>query len=40
MTRPFRRITLYLPGFDPFPARRYREIYRREITETYCRDLN
>ncbi len=30
MTRPFRRITLYLPGFDPFPARRYREIYRRE----------
>ena len=30
MTRPFRRITLYLQGFDPFPARRYREIYRRE----------
>lgn len=30
MTRPFRRMTLYLPGFDPFPARRYREIYRRE----------
>lgn len=30
MTRPFRRVVLYLPGFDPFPPRRYRELYRRE----------
>ncbi|MBK4217313.1 hypothetical protein JJJ17_15390 [Paracoccus caeni] len=30
MTRPFRRLVLYLPGFDPFPPRRYRELYRRE----------
>lgn len=27
---PFRRHVLYIPGYDPFPARRYREIYRRE----------
>lgn len=33
MTRPFRRTVLYLPGFDPFPPRRYREIYRREAPE-------
>lgn len=25
-----RRQVFYLPGFDPFPARRYRELYRRE----------
>ncbi|MBC9245666.1 hypothetical protein H4P12_02810 [Paracoccus sp. 11-3] len=30
MTRPFRRIVLYIPGFDPFPPRRYRELFRRE----------
>lgn len=30
MTRPFRRRILYIPGFDPFPPRRYRELYRRE----------
>lgn len=30
MTRPFRRRVLYIPGFDPFPPRRYRELYRRE----------
>jgi hypothetical protein len=28
--RPFRRRVFYIPGFDPFPARRYREIYRTE----------
>lgn len=27
-----RRKTFYLPGFDPFPARRYRELYRIEGT--------
>ena len=27
---PFRRHVLYIPGYDPFPARRYREFYRRE----------
>lgn len=30
MSRKFRRKVLYLPGFDPVPPRRYREIYRRE----------
>ncbi|MCZ0962959.1 hypothetical protein [Paracoccus benzoatiresistens] len=30
MTPPFRRRVLYLPGFDPMPPRRYRELYRRE----------
>ncbi len=25
-----RRRVFYLPGYDPFPARRYRELYRRE----------
>lgn len=30
MTRPFRRAVLYIPGFDPIPPRRYRELYRRE----------
>ncbi|MGZ3217318.1 hypothetical protein [Paracoccus sp. T5] len=33
MTRPFRRRVLYLPGFDPIPPRRYRELYRREGAE-------
>ena len=27
---PFRRVVFYVPGFDPFPPRRYRELYRRE----------
>jgi hypothetical protein len=26
----FRRHVLYIPGYDPFPPRRYRELYRRE----------
>lgn len=26
----FRRHVLYIPGFDPFPPRRYRELFRRE----------
>jgi len=26
----FRRHVLYIPGYDPFPARRYREMYRKE----------
>ncbi|MDH2325452.1 hypothetical protein QCN27_01070 [Cereibacter sp. SYSU M97828] len=26
----FRRRVFYIPGFDPFPPRKYREIYRRE----------
>lgn len=30
MTRPFRRQILYIPGFDPIPPRRYRELFRRE----------
>lgn len=30
MTRPFRRRILYIPGFDPIPPRRYRELYKRE----------
>lgn len=30
MTRPFRRRVLYVPGYDPIPPRRYRELYRRE----------
>jgi hypothetical protein len=28
--RPFRRRVFYIPGYDPFPPRRYRELYRRE----------
>lgn len=28
--RVARRRVFYIPGYDPFPARRYREIYRRE----------
>lgn len=27
---PFRRRVLYIPGYDPFPPRRYRELYRKE----------
>lgn len=30
MPRPFRRRVLYIPGYDPIPPRRYRELYRRE----------
>ncbi|MCU0908092.1 MAG: hypothetical protein MUF73_11720 [Rhodobacteraceae bacterium] len=30
MTAPFRRCVFYIPGYDPFPARRYRELYRTE----------
>jgi hypothetical protein len=26
----FRRHVLYVPGYDPFPPRRYRELYRKE----------
>ncbi|WP_108501011.1 hypothetical protein [Paracoccus indicus] len=33
MTVPFRRHVLYLPGFDPIPPRRYRELYRREAAD-------
>ena len=25
-----RRRVFYIPGYDPFPPRRYRELYRRE----------
>ncbi len=28
--RPFRRKVFYIPGYDPFPPRRYRELYRSE----------
>lgn len=27
-----RRQVFYIPGYDPFPARRYRELYRKEAT--------
>lgn len=30
MSRSFRRKILYIPGFDPIPPRRYRELYRKE----------
>lgn len=30
MFRPFRRKVLYIPGFDPVPPRRYRELFRKE----------
>ncbi|QUS35842.1 hypothetical protein [Falsirhodobacter algicola] len=30
MAGPFRRRVFYIPGYDPYPPRRYREIYRRE----------
>ena len=29
-TPPFRRRVFYIPGYDPFPPRRYRELYRSE----------
>jgi hypothetical protein len=29
-TTVFRRHVLYIPGYDPFPPRRYRELYRKE----------
>ncbi|MDP2737562.1 MAG: hypothetical protein Q8O82_02370, partial [Pseudorhodobacter sp.] len=29
-SRPLRRRVFYIPGYDPMPPRRYREIYRRE----------
>jgi hypothetical protein len=32
-TAPFRRHVLYIPGYDPFPPRRYRELYRKEGAE-------
>ena len=28
--RVFRRRVFYIPGYDPFPPRRYRELYRKE----------
>lgn len=28
--RVARRVVVYIPGFDPFPPRRYRELYRKE----------
>ena len=28
--QPFRRKVFYIPGYDPFPPRRYRELYRAE----------
>lgn len=28
--KPFRRQVFYIPGYDPFPPRRYRELYRTE----------
>ncbi|SIT00466.1 hypothetical protein SAMN05421774_10452 [Gemmobacter megaterium] len=28
--RVARRVVIYIPGFDPFPPRRYRELYRKE----------
>lgn len=31
--RPFRRKVFYIPGYDPFPPRRYRELYRKEGAE-------
>ncbi len=27
---PFRRHVFYIPGYDPFPPRRYRELYRKQ----------
>lgn len=29
-TRVYRRKVFYIPGYDPFPPRRYRELYRKE----------
>ena len=28
--KPFRRRVFYIPGYDPFHPRRYRELYRKE----------
>ncbi|MEZ5796457.1 MAG: hypothetical protein R3D63_02520 [Paracoccaceae bacterium] len=33
MARPFRRRVFYIPGYDPFHPRRYRELYRKEGSE-------
>lgn len=30
MSKAFRRRILYIPGYDPIPPRRYRELYKRE----------
>jgi hypothetical protein len=30
---PFRRKVYYIPGYDPFPPRRYRELFRSEAAE-------
>lgn len=32
-TRVFRRKVFYIPGYDPFHPRRYRELYRKEGTD-------
>lgn len=32
-SRPFRRMVFYIPGYDPFHPRRYRELYRKEAAE-------
>jgi hypothetical protein len=32
-TKPFRRRVFYIPGYDPFHPRRYRELYRKEAAE-------
>ena len=29
----FRRHVFYIPGYDPFHPRRYRELYRKEAAE-------
>lgn len=31
--KPFRRRVFYIPGYDPFHPRRYRELYRKEGSE-------
>ena len=31
--KPFRRRVFYIPGYDPFHPRRYRELFRKEGTE-------
>jgi len=31
--RPIRRRVFYIPGFDPYPPRRYRELYRKQGAE-------
>jgi hypothetical protein len=31
--RVARRVVFYIPGFDPHPPRRYRELYRKEGAE-------